>query len=96
MLIAFRIIFLNLYLRNTHILGIREAAMTHMAHGASITASCYAGGRMWRCNYRKSDYDQTTEKRTSGTADALAECFQYYLAVDICVTGTSEAWCERS
>jgi hypothetical protein len=78
-LIAFRVIFLNLYLRNTHILGIREAAMTHMAHGASITASCYAGGRMWRCNYRKSDYDQTTEKRTGGTADALAECFHRLL-----------------
>ena len=75
MLIAFRAIFLNLYLRDTHILGIREAAMTHIAHGASITASCYAGGRMWRCNYRKSNYDQTTEKRTGGTAAALAECF---------------------
>jgi hypothetical protein len=31
---------------------------------------------MWRWVYRKSDYyDQTTEKRTGGTADALAECF---------------------
>jgi hypothetical protein len=74
-LIAFRGIFLNLYLRDTHILGIHEAVMTHMAHGASMTASCYAGDRMWRCDYRKSECDQTTEKRTGGTADALAECF---------------------
>jgi hypothetical protein len=73
-LIAFRVISLNLYQRNTHILGTREAAMTHMAHGASMTASCYAGDRMWHCDYRKSDYDQTTEKRTDETADALAEC----------------------
>ena len=73
--IAFRVIYLNLYLRDTHILGIREAVMTHMAHGASMSASCYAGSRMWRCNYRKSDHIQTTEKRAGGTADALAECF---------------------
>jgi hypothetical protein len=75
MLIAFRVIYLNLYLRGTHILGIREAAMTHIAHGASIAASCYAGGTMWRWVYRKSNYDQTTEKRTGGTAGAFAECF---------------------
>ena len=74
MLIAFRVIFLNLYLRNAHILGLREAAMTHMALSASMTASCYAGDRMWHRDYRKSDYDRTTEKRTGGTADALAEC----------------------
>jgi hypothetical protein len=75
MLIAFRVIYLNLYLRGPHILGIREAVMTHIAHGASIAASCYAGGTMWRWVYRKSDYDQTTEKRTGGSAGALAECF---------------------
>jgi hypothetical protein len=57
MLIAFRVNCLNLYLRNTHILGIREAAMTHMTHGASLTAGCYAGGRMWRCDLGKSGYD---------------------------------------
>lgn len=74
MLIAFRVIYFNLYLRNTHILGIREAAMTHIAHGASIVASCYAGGTMWHFDYRKRDYDQTKEKRMGGTADALAEC----------------------
>jgi hypothetical protein len=73
--IAFRVIYLNLYLRDTHILGIREAAMTHIAHGASIAASCYAGATMWRWVYRKSDYDWTTEKPTSGTVDALAEWF---------------------
>lgn len=74
MLIAFRVICLNLYLRNTHILGIREAAMTHMALGASVTACCYAGDRMWHRDYRKSDYEQTTEKGTNGAADTLAEC----------------------
>jgi hypothetical protein len=73
--IAFRVIYLNLYLRDTHILGIREAAMTHIAHGASMTVSCYAGYTMWHCDYRKIDYDRTTEKRTGGTVDALAECF---------------------
>ena len=60
MLTGFRVIFINLYLRDTHILGIREAVMTHMAHGASITVSCYAGDRMWRCVNRTSDYIQTT------------------------------------
>jgi hypothetical protein len=75
MLIAFGVISLNPNLRNTHILGIREAAMTHMAHGAFMTASCYAGDRTRRCDNRKSDYDQTTEKCTGGGADALAECF---------------------
>jgi hypothetical protein len=30
---------------------------------------------MWRYDYRASDYDQVTEKRTGVTADALAECF---------------------
>jgi hypothetical protein len=75
MLIAFRVIYLNLYLRDTHILGIREVAMTHIAHGASIAASCYAGGTMWRWVYRKSDHDQTTEKRKGGAVGALAECF---------------------
>jgi hypothetical protein len=72
---TFRVISLNLYLMATYILGIREAAMTHMAHGASIAASCYAGGTMWRWIYCKSDYDQTTEKRTGGTAGALVEYF---------------------
>ncbi len=76
MLIAFRVICLNLYLRNTHILGIREAAMTHMALGASVTACCYAGDRMWHRDYRKSDYDQTTEKGRGGIAAALAECLR--------------------
>jgi hypothetical protein len=76
LLIAFRVIFLNLYLRNAHILGIREAAMTHMALSASMTASCYAGDRMWHRDYRKSDYDQTTEKGTGGIAAALAECLR--------------------
>ena len=75
MLIAFRVIYLNLYLRDTHILGIREAAMTHIAHGASIAVSCYAGATMWRWVYRKSDYDWTTEKPTSETVESLAECF---------------------
>jgi hypothetical protein len=75
-LIAFRVISLNLYLRGTHILGIREAAMTHIAHGESIAVSCYAGDTMWWWVYRKSAYGQTTEKRTGGTADALAECFR--------------------
>ncbi len=28
---------------------------------------------MWRCDYRKSDYAQTTEKRAGETADASAE-----------------------
>jgi hypothetical protein len=74
-LITFRVIILNLYLKDTYILGIGEAAMTHIAHGASMTANCYAGGRMWRYDYRASDYDQITEKRTGVTADALAECF---------------------
>jgi hypothetical protein len=76
LLIAFSVIFLNLYLRNTHILGIREAAMTHMALGASMAASCYAGNKMWRRDYRKSDYDQTTEKGRGGIAAALAECLR--------------------
>ena len=76
MLIAFRVFFLNLYLRDTHPLGIRETAMTHMAHGVSMTVTCYAGDTMWHCDYRKSDYDQTTEKRAGGTAGALAECLQ--------------------
>jgi hypothetical protein len=70
-----RVIFLNLYLRDTHILGICEAVMTHIAHGASMATSCYAGDRMWPCDYRKSDYDQTIEERTGGSANALAECF---------------------
>jgi hypothetical protein len=74
-LIAFRVFFLNLYLRDTHILGIRETVMTHMAHGVSMTVTCYAGDTMWHCDYRKSGYDQTTAKRTGETADALAECF---------------------
>jgi hypothetical protein len=56
-------------------LGIREAAMTHMAHGASMTTRCYDGDWMWRCGYRKSDYHQTIVKRTGGAADALAKCF---------------------
>ena len=43
-------------------MGISEAVMTHMAHGASIIASCYAGDRMWRCVYPTSDYIQTTEE----------------------------------
>ena len=72
--IVFRVIFLNLYARGTHILGAGEVAMTHIAHGASMIASCYAGDRMWRCDYRKSDYAQTTEKRVGETADAPAEC----------------------
>ena len=72
--IAFRVVFLNLYLRDTHILGIGEAAMTHIVHGASMIASCYAGDSMWRCDYRKSDYAQTAEKRTGETADTSAEC----------------------
>ena len=29
---------------------------------------------MWHFDYRKRGYDQTTEKRMGGTADALAEC----------------------
>ena len=75
MVIGFRVIFLNLYLRDTHILGTSEAVMTHIAHGASMIASCYASHRIWRCGYRKSDYAQTAERRTGGTAGALAECF---------------------
>ncbi len=95
MLIGFRVIFINLYLRDTHILGICEAVMTHMAHGASITASCYAGDRMWRCVYRTSDYIQTTEKRRVGPRTPLQSAFTEYPAVAVCVTETSEVGCER-
>ena len=90
-LIAFRVIYLNLYLRDTHILGIREAAMTHIAHGASIAVSCYAGATMWWV-YRKSDYDRTTEKRTGEPWTLLQSSFIGYPAVAIgVVSGTSEA-----
>ena len=75
MLIAFRVIFLNLYLRDTHILGTREAVMTHIAHGASMATSCYAGDKMWPCDYRKSAYHRSIEERTDGSANVLAECF---------------------
>ncbi len=65
---------LNLYLRNTHILGAREAVMAHIVHGASIIINCYAGDRMWQYDDRKSDYDQMIEERTGGAANASAEC----------------------
>jgi hypothetical protein len=71
---AFRAVSVNLYLRDTHILGARGAVMVHIVHGASITINCYAGDRMRRYDGRKSDYDQMIEGRTGGAADAPAEC----------------------
>ena len=96
MLTGFRVIFINLYLRDTHILGIREVVMTHMAHGASMSASCYAGSRMWRCNSRKRTTSRRQRSVRVGPRTPLQSASTEYPAVAICVTGTSEVRCERS
>jgi hypothetical protein len=76
-LIDFRVVFLNLYLRDTHILGIGEAAMTHIAHGASFTASCYNGSRMWRYNLPEKRLRLDDREAYGCTVDALAEFFYW-------------------